>query len=69
MDVVIGPSESVLLGSVAAARKRATLEGDDDQPIVEQDNRVLVVVDEKKSKESDRVMGRLKVLLQEAFES
>mmetsp|Transcript_8661 Transcript_8661/g.13428 ORF Transcript_8661/g.13428 Transcript_8661/m.13428 type:complete len:639 (-) Transcript_8661:61-1977(-) len=69
MDVVIGPSESVLLGSVAAARKRATLEDDDDQPIVEQDNRVLVVVDEKKSKGSDRVMGRLKVLLQEAFES
>mmetsp|Transcript_20171 Transcript_20171/g.40406 ORF Transcript_20171/g.40406 Transcript_20171/m.40406 type:complete len:638 (+) Transcript_20171:51-1964(+) len=69
LDVVIGPSESVLLGSVAAARKRATLEGDDDQPIVEQDNRVLVVVDEKKSKGSDRVMGRLKVLLQEAFES
>lgn len=68
MDVVLGPSE-ILLGSVAAARKRATLEGDDDQPILASDNRVLVVVDEKKAKGSDKVMERLKVLLQDAFES
>eukprot|EP00574_Skeletonema_japonicum_P008431 CAMPEP_0201720402 /NCGR_PEP_ID=MMETSP0593-20130828/5369_1 /ASSEMBLY_ACC=CAM_ASM_000672 /TAXON_ID=267983 /ORGANISM="Skeletonema japonicum, Strain CCMP2506" /LENGTH=636 /DNA_ID=CAMNT_0048211041 /DNA_START=41 /DNA_END=1951 /DNA_ORIENTATION=- len=70
MDVVLGPSEGVLLGSVSAARKRATLEGDDDQQtVVAQDNRVLVVVDEKKSKGSDRVVGKLNELLQEAFES
>lgn len=69
MDVVLGPSEGVLLGSVAAARKRATLEEDDDPPAVAHDNRVLVVVDEKKSKGSDRVLGKLKDLLQEAFES
>jgi hypothetical protein len=69
MDVVLGPSEGILLGSVAAARKRATLEGDEDQPIVATDNRVLVVVDEKKTKGSDKVMEKLKVLLQEAFDS
>lgn len=68
MDVVLGPREGILLGSVAAARKRATL-GDDDQPLVATDNRMLVVVDEKKSKGSDKVMERLKFLLREAFDS
>lgn len=71
MDVVLGASESsALLGSVAAARKRATLEGeDDDLPIAAADNRVLVVVDEKKSKGADKVMERLKTLLQDTFDS
>lgn len=70
MDVVLGASESALLGSVAAARKRATLEGeDDDLPIAAADNRVLVVFDEKKSKGANKVMERLKTLLQDAFDS
>ena len=69
MDVVLGSDESVLLGSVAAARKRAALEGDDAEPLAVNGNRVLVIVDEKKSKGSEKVLERLKVLLQEAFDS
>ncbi|KAL7543888.1 hypothetical protein ACHAXR_013328 [Thalassiosira sp. AJA248-18] len=67
-----------LLGSMDAARRRGQMlaadgeseEGEfDEQPSAAVENRVLVVVDDKKDKASAPILDRLTTLLNEAFDS